>query len=162
MKEIPLTQGRVALVDDEDYERLAAFRWSITKKRNGAVYAARKMRGNKLVQMHRVVADAPLGVEVDHRNGDGLDNRRANLRLCSKSDNMGNMTSRTNRTGFKGVAFHAASGLWMAQMQRHKKRQATYHHSAEAAAKAYDAMAIKAFGEFARLNFPLTEGATHA
>lgn len=90
MKTIPLTQGFVAVVDEEDYENLTQFEWQ-TKRDRGTSYARRKTSRRdgrrKTVYMHRLILNAPPGVEVDHVNGDGLDNRRKNLRLATRELN---------------------------------------------------------------------------
>jgi hypothetical protein len=102
--------------------------------------------------MHRLIMAAPDGIGVDHINGDGLDNRRANLRLASQRDNSANMAVRaSSATGFKGVSWKRRNRKWQAQIGR------TYlgiFASAEEAARAYDHAAREAWGEFAHLNFP--------
>jgi hypothetical protein len=83
MREIPLTQGLVALVDDEDYERLAQHKWCVLRTGSN-VYAKRTKRA---LLMHREVMLPPPGMVVDHINHNGLDNRRSNLRICSQAEN---------------------------------------------------------------------------
>lgn len=159
MREIPLTRGYVALVDDEDYERVAAKKWGVTVKpqdttpyaQNGVRVAGRMTS----VAMHRFILDAPIELVVDHINGNGLDNRRANLRLCSRSENQWNRRkSSQNTSGFKGV-FHRGGTRWIARITAHGK---TVHlgrfRDPTIAARAYDAAALRLHGEFARLNFP--------
>jgi hypothetical protein len=113
--------------------------------------------------MHRVILAAPNGVEVDHRSGDGLDNRRANLRLATHAQNHQNRTRKilgcTSR--HKGVHMHC--GRWQARIadgpvvDGHAKRRSLGHFDSEdAAGRAYDAAALVSFGEFASLNFPIT------
>ena len=120
MREIPLTQGKVALVDDEDYETLARFRWRAC--RNGNVYYAQR-RGNKaigeptVVYIHREILNAPNGSLVDHRDGDGLNNIRPNLRLVTRSQNLQNSRrSKRNTSGHKGVSWNKARGKWSANI----------------------------------------------
>lgn len=109
------------------------------------------------VLMHRLVMGFPSGRQVDHINGDGLDNRRSNLRLASMSQQQMNRTATGwGRSGYKGVTFHGATGLWMARCTKDGKCQTVYRKSVEEAAKAYDQLARQTFGEFARLNFPGT------
>ena len=111
MKEIPLTKGYVALVDDEDYDRIGAYSWcaSVEVQSDGhrQVYAVgAKYRENgiqKLHRMHRMVVHCPDGFDVDHIDGNGLNNARSNLRICSRSENMQNQRIRTGSSVFKGV-----------------------------------------------------------
>lgn len=162
MKTIPLTQGKVALVDDEDYEALAAHKWCAHKNRSGRFYATRsKPRGTGVrgvIRMHAVVARTPAGMDTDHVDGDSLNNRRENLRVCTRAENMANRGKNKNNTsGFKGVFRFAQNrkSPWVAQIQ--KGGQSTYlgyFPTAEAAARAYDEAARSLHGEFAVLNFP--------
>lgn len=161
MREIPLTKGYVAIVDDEDYERLAAFRWRAVvraqEKRKQAVYAARKEHGRD-VFMHREVCrtDAP---HVDHKDGDSLNNRRLNLRPATPTQNACNSrpSVRKRSSRFKGVYRERRSSAnpWYAQILINGKN---VHLGAfgteEAAARAYDAAASRVQGEYAYLNFP--------
>lgn len=163
MKEIELTQGRVALVDDEDYETLAQFKWTLRKNR-GCAYAYRTAyRGGtrRTVLMHRQIIGVPRGVEVDHVNGDGLDNRRSNLRPANRSQNCYNMRRRRNRSGYKGVRFHSTTHRakpWYATIKACGEQTFLgYFSTAEDAARAYDEAAIKIHGRFARLNFPAAQ-----
>lgn len=88
-KEIQLTQGKVTLVDDEDYEWLSQWKWCAKDGRNGNFYAFRASK-NKSTYMHRLILDTPKGKVTDHINGNGLDNRRINLRICSYRENSHN------------------------------------------------------------------------
>lgn len=149
MREVELTKGRVAIVDDEDFALVSRYSWHF----NSYGYAGARERGTqRSLLMHRVIMNAPPGVDVDHINHDGLDNRRLNLRLCTRSQNNANM--RPPRPGqFKGV--------WKRRGERYQARiQVTGKDtvlgtfgSAEEAARAYDAAAREGFGEFAYLNF---------
>ena len=104
---IPLTKGLFAIVDDEDLEELNKFKWCVTF--NGAKYYAcrmpsRKLGKRKVILMHRQLTNAPPGMDVDHINGNPLDNRRENLRVCSHADNQKNTNRRSrNKSGYKGV-----------------------------------------------------------
>lgn len=162
MKEIPLTQGKVALVDDEDYERVAAFKWHATcSSRKRRWYAARNAtlpdgRQTK-VRMHRFILNAVTALQVDHENGDGLDNRRSNLRPASNGQNQHNRSlSPSSTTGFKGVTFHRRWNRYYARIYNDGKEISLgYFADARSAAVAYDIRARELFGEFARTNFSL-------
>lgn len=159
MKEISLTRGYVALVDDEDYERvLEAAPWCASL--NGrTVYAQRANRrpdgGLTTEQLHQFITGLKY---VDHANGDGLDNQRSNLRPATHGQNMFNKRLYKNSTtGFKGVTIKRGGRYirWQAQIQASKlHRHIGYFDTPEEAARAYDAVACELFGEFARLNFP--------
>lgn len=161
MKEIVLTHGQVALVDDEDYEWLMQWKWYANKS-NGKWYAITytKVGGDKetgeCVKMHRMILNAPKGVLVDHKNGDGLDNRRHNIRTCTYSNNaMNKRASKSNKTGYKGVFWNKQHQKYCAQIYINgKSKRFAYSDSPEVSALAYDKMAKKIFGEFAKLNFP--------
>ena len=110
MKEIKLTQGKVAIIDDEDFERLNQFKWCVKFDwRNW--YARRMIRVNgkqTTLYMHRAIVNAPKCVQVDHRNGNGLDNCKENLRLCTHQQNQSNQRNahKDNKFGIKGVNCH--------------------------------------------------------
>src|SRR5258708_6156443 len=98
MKEIQLTQGKVCLIDNEDFERISKYRWQY----NGN-YASRKIE-NTTLYMHSFMINVPKGKYTEHINGNPLDNRRKNLRICSKAENMKNQKlSKLSTSGFKGV-----------------------------------------------------------
>ncbi len=156
MKEISLTQGATAIVDDDDYERLSKHRWCVTKG-NGGLYAARR-DGKKIVFMHNVILGVTPtpGYTVDHANRNTLDNRRSNLRFCTTSQNKANSGPRGSwkkYSDFRGVTFDKRRGLWAAQIRINGKQCNIGRFPEEIeAARAYDAAAKKAFGEFAQLN----------
>jgi hypothetical protein len=152
--EIPLTQGMVALVSPEDFQRVKALgKWHAMKCDN-AWYAARHATRDKrrrTLFMHQFIADPPHGSEVDHWDRNGLNNQRYNLRVATRSQNLGNQR-RFNSTGFKGVARNRSN--FRAQIQFKGKRY--YSSSVPTALEAahdYDAMARKLFGGFALTNF---------
>ena len=153
MKLIPLTRGKFAIVDDEDFEILNQYKWFACKGMSGIFYAIRNEKGKK-IWMHRVILNAPDGLDVDHRDRDGLNNTRENLRLATKSQNSANRIGRA-KTGFKGVYFHKQKRLFYVVAQANKKRYfCGYHRNIIDAAHAYDEKAKEIHGEFAFLNFP--------
>lgn len=160
-KEIPTNNGPVAIVDDEDYERIAKFRWTATKK-----HALRCRRVNgKVINylMHREILNPPADMEIDHINGNGFDNRKANLRLCTSRQNTYNRGKhKRNTTGYKGVSMIKKSGRFLASAgvtdPVTKKRTTVrfgYFDTAIEAAKAYDKGIRELHGEFAYVNFPV-------
>lgn len=153
MKEIPLTRGKVALVDDEDFATLSAFQWLLGA--NG--YAVRNLpRGKGQAYMHReILGVTDRKLHVDHRNHDPLDNQRANLRTCPASRNIANSQKwrRKTTSRFKGVSWLASSGKWRAAIGvAMKSVHLGLFTDEKAAAEAYNAAATLHFGEFANLN----------
>lgn len=138
MKKIKLTNGQYALVDDQDYEWLSQWSWHPS-----CGYAGRNNGyGIKKTLMHRLILNAPDGVEVDHINRDRLDNQRANLRLASRSINQQNKGMQKNNTsGYKGVSWHKNCSRWVAYIQRDGKiqRLGTFKTIEEAARKRQEA-----------------------
>lgn len=159
MKEIPLTRGQVAIVDDEDFFRLSQFSWYARKSRL-TYYANRtiKVNGrNRTIQMHReVLGLTDSKIYSDHIDGNGLNNQKSNLRPATCAQNLSNRgrPSRGNLP-YKGIGFDNRYGNWYGVIccNYKKKRLGTYA-TPEEAARAYDKAARELFGEFARLNFP--------
>ncbi len=159
MKHIPLSQGKFAIVDDEDYNDLNQWKWSATK--NGSTFYAMRVivlpgSSKKTLLMHRVILNAPPGAKSDHRDGNGLHNLRDNLRLCNHAENMRNRRKQKNNTsGYRGVSWHNERHRWRVQSKYNgKTKHIGYFFCLLKAAKAYDATIKELFGEFARLNFP--------
>jgi len=162
MKEIPLSQGRVALVDDEDYEELIKYNWHAYRHRN-TYYAIRNVElypgARTTVKMHRQIMRALPGEIIDHKNGNGLDCCRNNLRIASSSQNSANKRIKAgSKSQYKGVSWHKQHGKWYACICRNYKQIfiGLFKDELEAA-KAYDRKAIELFGEYAKTNFPLEE-----
>lgn len=150
--EIALQDGGVALVDRADADLVAGFSWR--RIGNGYVQAS---RGNLYLYLHRLVAGAGAGESVDHANGDPLDNRAANLRIATASENGANRGPDRRRAGrtsrFKGVSLDRSRGKWMAWIHVNGKTRSLGRFAEEEdAARAYNAAALEAWGEFARLN----------
>ncbi len=162
MKEIQLTRGMVALVDDEDYEWLNRWRWNAHTDHNGFVYATRhksRRDGGGTVRMHRLIINTSEKEEIDHIDGNGLNNSRSNLRPCTHSQNAHNSgLQRNNRSGFKGVSWDSAKHRWRAEIAINRKHIFLgYFRDPIMAAYAYDDIARKYFGEFAKTNLPKRE-----
>lgn len=158
-KEIPLNRGKYALVDDADFDWLNQWRWNIHSngcaKRNisKTVNGKRKF---KTIRMHRLIMNPPEGFEVDHINGDPLDNRRENLRVCKHSENCRNTKWQKGKSQFKGVYKYKNKWgeWWAARIRIHPHRYVIgYFHEEMEAAFAYDLAALSLHGEYARLNF---------
>lgn len=156
MREIPLTKGLVALVDDEDFERVSAHTWHACDLASGRPYAATNYRRQdgkrKTTLMHNFIAPPPEGLEVDHRNRNALDNRKENIRYGTRAQNNANRKA-WSRSGMKGV--HAHGRRWHAEIYVNgRKKCLGSFGSLEEAARAYDSAALDHYGEFALLNFP--------
>lgn len=140
MREIPLTQGQVALVDDEDYKKLSKYKWFAIKYQVDNFYAARQTPGHngKLIRMHRQILDfIPAGHEVDHFNGNSLDNRKENLRVVTHRQNMQNKHINTS-SKYPGVYWDKHAEKWHTQIRINGKRESLgYYESEEAAFVAY-------------------------
>lgn len=138
-------------IDQEDRERLSHLNWFIDSK--GYVYRHRQMDGrDRPVRMHREIMCAPAEMEVDHINGDKLDNRRKNLRLCTRQQNLWNTRSRhTNTSGFKGVDFRPQKNKFRARIRiGHRRLFLGYFNNAADAGEAYNKAAELHHGEFKR------------
>lgn len=157
MKIINLSKGKTTIVDDEDFERVNQFKWTyFFNPKNKKEYARRgvkrKDRGVKqeTVYLHRFIMSAPKDVQIDHKNNDGLDNQKKNLRVCDNSQNHFNQKKRIGGSSeFKGVGKNG--NLWRGRIKTIEL--GSFANEVDAAC-AYDEMAKIMFGEFALLNFP--------
>jgi len=153
MKKIKLSQGKFALVDNDDFIRVSQYKWHYHYG-----YAVRniKIDGKRTkIQMHRWLCNAEKNIEVDHFDGNGINNQKINLRVCTRSQNMANISRHSdNKSGFKGVCFHKNCNKFRARITINKKIiHLGYFDNARSAAMAYNQAAKEKFGKFSRLNF---------
>lgn len=146
-KSIPLTQGQAALVDDDLFDELNKHKWCFDGR-----YAQRK-EGKKTIRMHRVILESP---QVDHIDGNRLNNQRSNLRACNHTQNqMNREKSKGLSSLYKGVSWHKQTEKWRARIQTSEGNLYLGLFESEVeAAQVYDEAAKQHFGQFARLNFP--------
>lgn len=157
---IPLSKGRVAIVDTADFEWLSQWRWHARSHRDGTPYAARNGRvvdgcRGQIIFMHNQIMQPPAGMAVDHINRDKLDNRRSNLRICTRAQNQANCERRVKAAPYRGIRSVNKGTRWAAQIGAN----GAHHYlgcypTMEDAARAYDEAALRLHGEFATLNFP--------
>lgn len=157
LKEIPLTQGKVALVDDEDFDRVNQFKWCAQKRRCGGFYAVRKIRVSETKWTNEYLHCFILGRKrVDHKNGDSLDNQKQNLRAATPQQNCRNRRKKIAgaTSKFRGVYWCSGRRRWCASLKVKGRRTYLGYFKVEAvAAKAYDAGVRQFFGKFASPNF---------
>lgn len=151
---VPLTKERFALVDEADFALVSSYNWYLgTHSNPDAITRRRGAAGDRKISMHRLLLNAPTGVQVDHINGNPLDNRRCNLRLCAPSENVFNTRRRIdNKSGFKGVSRCArgARVRWQAHIHAFGKHYVLGRFDTpEAAHEAYKRAALRLHGEFA-------------
>lgn len=154
---VPLSRGLEAIIDAADAHLVEHRNWHAVRGTAGLQYAAGNTprsgaRSRPLQRMHRIIIAAPSGVEVDHINGNGLDNRRCNLRPATSSQqNMNTRKRSDNSSGFKGVSWHTKAGKWRAVISANRKvLHLGYFESPDAAYEAYLAASSQHHGEFAR------------
>lgn len=160
MKTLKLTQDYETLVDDEDLAWLSYWKWyaHVKRRKTEVVYAVRKESG-ETVSMAVTIAQKygfwEAGKEVDHIDGNRLNNQKANLRTATGQQNQANQLPRTGTSQYKGVSWHTRDRKWRASIRfNYKKYNLGNFSSEEDAARAYDAKAMEFFGSHARLNFP--------
>lgn len=168
MKEIKLTKGLVALVGDEDFEWLNQYKWHVhtaNDKKRCQCYAARSVRQSgkprqRVQYMHKLILGADeTKTLVDHKDGNKLNNQRQNLRIANSYENQHNQVKHCNNTsGYKGVSWNKSSNKWQVSIQINNKNKyiGVFENKIDAA-KEYDKNAVLYFGEFANLNFPMTQ-----
>lgn len=156
-REIPLRGGGVAIVDEADFEMLNQYKWSLfTHPRTRVSYARGTVAKWTQAFMHRFIMGlTDRSIRVDHKNGNGLDNRRSNLRIATASQNRFNADkNRTTKNKYKGIWFKPQTGRWSAQIRAHGQRfHLGFFDTPEEAARAYDQAAKEKHGEYAKLNF---------
>lgn len=162
-KLIPLTQGKFAIVDDEDYDWLMQWRWHYCQgyaRRTVHTPMIKGKRKTSVILMHREILKPEDGFDVDHRDTNGLNNRRYNLRPATKAKNQGNRKLTKGKSSqYKGVSWDKINKNWVANiMNNYKNHNIGRFHDEVSAAKAYNKAALEYFGEFALLNtFPESE-----
>jgi len=161
MKEIKLTQGKTTLVDDEDLEYLLQFKWYVSFNKVSKRWVAQrhniKNGKRKMVYMHREIMNAPDKLFVDHRNHDTLDNRKQNLRICTKTENAINRKGAciNSTSKYLGVSWNKNNNKWETYIAKNSKKIFLgFFNNEEKAAIIRDKVAIQLHGDYVSLNFP--------
>ena len=141
-------KGYTIKIDKDDFHFVDGIKWC-TNKNGNKIYFEKRIN-NKIKYLHRMIMDCPRGFEVDHKNGDTLDNRKCNLRICKPCENRKNAIHHKNNTsGYKGVSIHKQTGKWIAQISHDRKHISLgLYDSKENAYKAYCAGSRKYHGEY--------------
>lgn len=156
---IPLTQGQFAIVDEADFEWLTQWKWTAERRRT-TWYAIRGVNadnpcGRRTLRLHRFILAAPASLCVDHADGDGLNNTRSNLRVCTPAENSQNQKAQRQlkSSPYKGVSWDKRVEKWQAYIKKEGRKQSLGYYTCEdEAAAAYNVAALSLFGVFARLN----------
>lgn len=149
---IPLTKGYETIVSPEDYERLTQYFWQVQINHDGGIYAKSTIAGLK-IYMHRLITDCPPQFHVDHKDNNGLNNTRENLRVVNAGHNMQNRNLPRGACPFIGVVI--VGRRFRARINVNGKVTSLgYYATADEAARVYDARALEEFGPFAKVNFP--------
>lgn len=168
MKEIQLSQGKVALVDDGDFEWLNQWKWHSIRKPNNRFYASRQTKITRtdkgqrqtMLLMHRFILSPDKRLVIDHKDGNGLNNQRNNIRVCTTAQNIQNRRKLpTNTLGLKGISIEVGNGRKTPAYKAGIMIEGTLHYlgcykTPEEAAKVYDDAARKYHGEYACVNYP--------
>ena len=149
-KSIPLTQGQIALVDDEDYPILILVKWHAVHRANKWYAVSHQCEKSNPIQMHGLLITCPQGFHTDHRDGDGLNNQKFNLRIVTNQQNQWNCERKKNcKSQYKGVHWHSARGKWQVDCGR---RYFGLFTNEKEAMLVYNEKAKELYGEYARLN----------
>ena len=149
-----LSRGAFTVVEVDDYFQIESVSWHLAVWPNGRAYAANRQFG----LLHRHLMKCPPNMVVDHINGDALDNRRSNLRICTQANNLRNRRACPKTSKYLGVSWDKRKQKWFSQLTHNKRRLLSKRCESEvAAAVAYDRVAAEVYGEFANLNFPATK-----
>lgn len=157
--EIKLKNGLVTIIDGEDLELFQSYKWFVAGMLNGKPYLSRSVydpttKHRQTIRFHRQIMNTPEGMDTDHINGNSLDNRKANLRICTRSQNCMNKRGK-NTSGYVGVCWHKQANKWLANIKvKGRTHSVGLFENSIHAAMARDIAAHDLHGEFATLNFP--------
>ena len=153
MKQIKLTQGKYAIIDDSSFGLVSQYKWHFHIT-NGKMGYPRTMIAGKKIRLHTLLMKNPKGTYADHVNGNTLDNRRENLRICTPSESNANLSKRVGCSSkYKGISFDKERDKWQVRVYFKKKKVFFKRVNTEIeAARLYDLIARKIFGKFAKTN----------